>query len=104
MSDESTRVTNEAIERADKGANEEWKAAAYEAVRQAALKYGEIIIDQVHLFIPDTVSTPNKSALGPVMRRCARDGIIVDTGRTAPSLIPKKHRIKRPVWRVGPNA
>lgn len=68
----------EALIQVDTAANEEWKAAAAEAVRMVATRFVDFTTDDVWECLETNfpaVSTHEPRALGPVMMRAARDGI-----------------------------
>lgn len=73
-------LVEDGIQRADEHANDEWKEAAMDAVRRAAMHNPEITTDEVWSVLgKDTELTHNLSAMGPVMRRAAKEGIIEGT-------------------------
>lgn len=82
-------ATQEAIERVDRAADPDWKAAAQNAVRLVAARQ--------EIFTPDDIWTlvvkPSEPrALGPVMLRAKRDGICEPTGQLVKSKMATQHQ------------
>lgn len=70
----------EGIERADAGASESWKEAALAVVKLVAMRQAELTTDDVWQALNGLqYATRNMSALGPVMLRAKREGIIERT-------------------------
>jgi hypothetical protein len=92
--DEALTARDVAIARADDGAAPDWKTMAAAAVRHCA--------DQLHTFTTDDVlvrlaelgapRTTSLTALGPVMQRAAKSGLIVKTGELRLSRLAQRHR------------
>jgi hypothetical protein len=91
---------DDAIGRADAGAVPAWKDIAYAAVVWCAAHYQTFTSDEVLNRLVDVgaPSTPTLSALGPVMMRAARDGVIIKTGEQRLSRLRRRHR-DLTVWR-----
>ena len=88
-----------AIHQAERNADEQWKEAAAECLRQVAETHAEFTADEVqHLLDEREVTTHNPSALGPVFLAAARGGLIVNTNRMVQTKIPRRHR-KVTVWK-----
>lgn len=87
------------MERSYANTKEEWKAAALEAVHDAACALPELTADDVWAFFPKGYKTDNGSALGHVMRQAKAYGWIVDTGGTSRAQRPTMHCKHRPVWK-----
>lgn len=85
-----------AIEQVDGNAEAEWKDIAYEAVVRTARALPEFISDDVWE-VGELESTREDRALGPVLRRAARDAVAVKTDRVRPSV--RSHLSGKPVWR-----
>jgi len=91
-------LRDDGIRRADEHADRDWKQAAYEAVVELAHRRQVFTTDSVHELIGD-VSTHEKRAMGAIMRRAARDGLIEATDSYAPSDRPEAHRNPKRLWR-----
>jgi hypothetical protein len=92
-------LRDDGIRRADEHADRDWKRAAYEAVSNLALFREHFTTDDVHELLGDAVSTHEKRAMGAIMRRAARDGLIEATDRYVASDRPEAHRNPKRVWR-----
>lgn len=87
-----------AIARAGRHASDQWKEAAFEAVRAAALRHPDLTVDDVHPFLSE--QTHDLRALGPVMLRAAREGVIERAkGEYRISERPETHARPLAVWR-----
>lgn len=91
-------LRDDGIRRADEHADRDWKDAAYAAVVELAHRRQVFTTDSVHEIIGD-VSTHEKRAMGAIMRRAARDGLIVATDRYVASDRSEAHRNPKRVWR-----
>ena len=91
-------LRDDGIGRADEHADREWKDAAYEAVSDLALFCEHFTTDDVHERLGD-VHTHDKRAMGAIMLRAARDGLIVATDRYVASDRAVAHRNPKRVWR-----
>lgn len=89
----------EGMARVDRNADEVWKFYAYSAVEQCAEHMDTFTSDDVTDHIPDYVVTHENRALGPVMLKAARDGLIVKTGTVRNSTRRSLHSSPRTVWR-----
>ena len=96
--DDSWTAREDAIQRAEDHADEEWKRAAYDAVILTARLRPTFTADDVWERIGDS-STHEPSALGPVFLRASRAGLIVKTGYMRPSRNARRHR-DLVVWRA----
>lgn len=90
----------EGMARVEQAAEPEWKLAAYEAVLSVALEKQYLTSDDVVARMPVGVATHEWRALGPVMLKAARNGII----KKAPlppinSARASLHCSPRTVWR-----
>jgi hypothetical protein len=85
-----------AIARVDEHADHDWKTQALAAVRRTAEQLPEFIVDEVWA-TGRLESTREDRALGPIMRAAAREGWMVRTDRTRPSV--RSHLSPKPVWR-----
>jgi hypothetical protein len=97
--DLGARLRDAAILRADEHADRDWKQAAYDAVSDLALFCEHFTTDDVHERLGDDVRTHEKRAMGAIMRRAARDGLIEATDRYVESARPEAHRNPKRVWR-----
>jgi hypothetical protein len=83
----------------DEGADEKWKKAADYAVMQLALRKPEVTADDVWDVLDGlNVGTHENRAMGPVMRRAAKDGIIERTDRTVKTRRPTRNNGDVRVW------
>lgn len=74
-----------------------WAELAYAAVRQVAQSQSEFTPDDIWA---TGLSKPSDArALGGVMRRAHRDGLIEKTGRVQPTTQPESHATDVTVWR-----
>lgn len=90
------------MKRVDQAADPEWKDIAYDAVVAAAYEkpYG-FIVDDVWKHIPPGVEVPREPrAIGPVMRRAQKDGVIIATNELRLSERITAHRNPRRVWKA----
>lgn len=80
--DEALAARDEAVDRVEENAHAEWLAFALLTVRHLGLLGGEFSTDQVweRLDMFD-VHTHEPRAMGAVMKRAVRDGLIEPTGR-----------------------
>jgi len=97
----SAVARDHAIQRVDQHAEPDWKEHAYTAVLETAREQPDgFIVDDVWPRIPDTVEAPHElRAMGAVMRRAQRDGMIVPTRDFLLSARVTAHRNPRRVWR-----
>lgn len=89
-----------AIARADKHADEAWKAAALEAVKRVAETNARFNTDKViDLLAGENVSTHEPRALGPIMQRARRMGWITATAEYVKSAAVSRHCAAKMVWK-----
>lgn len=74
--DEGDEAKWEAMARVARAANEAWKQAAYETVETVARERNFFTADHVMASIPTDVHTHELRALGPIMLKAARNGVI----------------------------
>lgn len=94
--------TIEAVNRVNMNAPKEWKTFARFCIELVARRKDEFTSDDVDTemrLFPDPPVTHEKRALGPVMIKAARDGIITQTDRVISSNRSKLHNSPRRVWR-----
>lgn len=94
---EGQRLKEEAIDRVERNAAEEWKRVAYEAVRMVCNQRQEFTTDDVWRLLRDKPDEPR--AMGAIMRQAARSGLCYKTDRVIESAIPTCHRRPVAVWR-----
>lgn len=88
-----------AIQRSEDHANEAWKAAAYAAVEACAQRRETLIVDDVWPYLEALSETTHDfRALGPVMRKAAKEGVIAKTDQFRLSHA-HNHGTPRPVWK-----
>ena len=88
---------DEAIDRSEAHADAEWRHEAFEAVMWVARMRPTFTADDVWDRIE--AGTHEPSALGPVILRASRDGLIKPTGAYRPSRHARRHRDLK-VWRA----
>lgn len=100
--DPSTHVatSREAIDRAERNADDDWLTAANATVRRLAFTHDEFTTDDVWAVLDRLpVDTHERRALAAVMRRAARRGLIATTDRYTPSQRTACHGRPVRVWR-----
>lgn len=107
--DVSTKLESEVVgeivdgmDRAEAGANEEWKQAFDEIVEYVARRKETFTVDDLLDEIDlreDFPTTRTLAAIGPRMLKAAKAGLIETTGELARSKRASKHGIHRPIWR-----
>lgn len=97
MSDEAR---DEAIERVDGNADPDWKDAAYDAALRVATRSDRLTSDDVwdELVKGPDVATHEPRAMGPVMLRLRKDGVIHPTDIFVKSSSPRGHGHPARVW------
>ena len=94
----SSLVTDRAIEKVAKNANQEWMEAAYKAVQSVASLLAEFSADDVAMAMPKNVTTSDKRAMGAVLRQAAKDGLIRSTPRFTTCQRINQHRCPKRIW------
>jgi len=93
----------EAIDRVDAHVEARFRHLAYEAGVWLASKLDTLtandVRDTLRKYYPD-VTTHDDRALGPVMRRLASDGVIVNTGTVVNSDRVRNHSRRISLWRT----
>lgn len=93
-------LRDEAIERVADAADDDWKEAAFLAVKRIAALRSEFTTDHVWEALQEIdVSTHEHRAMGAVMRAACTDGVIEKTDRVVPTRRPGAHRRPVTVWR-----
>jgi len=91
---------DDALERVEKNANEEWKARAYKVVRRLAYTQLFITTDDVWALLAGYEErTHEPRAMGAVMRRASRDLLIAPTDSIVNSSSVVNHKRALRVWR-----
>lgn len=91
---------DDALGRVEKSADEKWMTAADYAVAHLALRKPEVTADDVWDVLDGMeLETPENRAMGPVMRRAAKAGIIERTDRTIKTRRPSRNHGDVRVWR-----
>ena len=96
---ESRLAKEEAIDRVERHANEEWKEAAFRVGVWVAGQKQFITSDDIWLNLEVHLQTHEPRAMGAIMRRLAREGYIEVTDRYRPSVRLECHMRKIQVWR-----
>lgn len=97
--EEAVAACDASIEQVEEHAHAEWLAAAMLAVRDLARHNDTFTTDQVwELLELDNVATHEPRAMGAVMRRASKDGLIEATGNYVKSARPECHARPVPVW------
>lgn len=95
------QLRDEAIQQVEEHADPDWKDVAYRVVATLTETMSEFTTDDVWYELQRSPnSTHEPRALGAVMRRAARDGLIVPTDRYRESTRPICHRSPKRVWRA----
>ena len=99
---EAREAANEAIDRVDRHAHEEFKRLAYRAgiylARQERELDSAMIRDLLQEHYP-SVATHDDRALGAIMRQLQRDRVIERTDRTRKSGRKRNHNRDLRIWR-----
>ena len=85
--------------RGEANANDEWKAAAYVALVQAARDLPDFTTDDVIERMPAGVTTHDLRAMGSVPVKAAKEGLIAKTGEFRKSKRATLHSSPIQVWR-----
>ncbi len=78
-------------------ADSSWSEMAYAAVRQVAEKQPEFTPDDI--WATGLQKPSDARALGGVMKRARKEGLIEKTGRVQPTTQPESHGTDITVWR-----
>jgi len=96
---ETQRRKEEGMDNVEGGSSIIWGKFADEAVYQAALRNRHFIVDKVWEYMsPGAPSTNDNRAMGPVMSRAAKKGLITATNRLEPGRQIKSHGNPRRLW------
>jgi hypothetical protein len=83
------------VAQAEAGAGDDWLDQAFEFLRAYAEEHEEVFVDD--LWEAGLTPPANRRALGPVLMRAARAGVIEKTGQYRPST--SSNLSVKPVWR-----
>jgi len=86
---------DEGMARAEAHAPDGWNDAAFEFVRAYLETHDDLFVDD--LWEAGLAEPPSPRALGPVLQRAARAGLMARTGEYRPSA--RSHLSPKPVWR-----
>lgn len=93
----------EAIDRVELNADNRWKEAAAEVVRRVASDRAEFTTDRIWALLekdhPNLGPPHEPRAMGAVMRKAAKAGLIEKTDRVTRTERPEAHRRDITVWR-----
>lgn len=90
---EAEAAREASIQQAHDHADAVWKSAAYAAIVEVARKFPEFTADHVWRHLGGTSTcTHNPSALGPLFRIAARNGVCRKSGRVEYSKLEQRHR------------
>ncbi len=91
---------DDALDRVERNADEQWLVAADYAVAKVALRKAQLTADDVWDVLDRMdVATHEGRALGTVMRRAVKDGIIEATDSFVKSRRPSRHKGPVAVWK-----
>jgi len=94
---------DDAIDRADRNAHQWWRGDAERAARSLASSRPFFTSEDVLARLDSDADAPrthDTRALGAIMRKLHRDGVIEPTARFVPSERPSRHRAPVRVWRA----
>ncbi len=95
---DAIEVKEKAMACSEAGAAERWKTAAYVAGVRLCKGQARLTSEDVLAAMPSDVETHDRRALGPLMRRLARDGYCTATGEYRNSGKVKNHHRPQAVW------
>lgn len=97
--EDAVTARDKAIEQVERNAYEHWLDVAYEAIRTIAQTEGTFTADEVWRLIDWTGATTHEPrAMGAVMKRAVKDGLIEPTGQYRKSTRPQCHARPQPVY------
>lgn len=102
MAEQAKSVTEEAINRSERGANEFWKSSYLGCIHALALRRETFTADDVMLLMEKAwpgVWTRDNRAAGALMKTAMKNGWIESTEQFILSVRPGLHRCPRRVWR-----
>lgn len=92
------KLTKEAILRAGAAANPEWRLVAFKAIERLAKRGAEFTADDIWAEIAGKAETHEPRALGAMMKRAHKLGVIVATGEVAKTKKRGSHSHWQTVW------
>tara|TARA_R100000808_G_scaffold1155_1_gene5430 strand:+ start:3616 stop:3963 length:348 start_codon:yes stop_codon:yes gene_type:complete len=96
---QSDEARDTGIKQAEQNAGSEWAKIALDALVRTALEKQEFIVEEVWKNIPNDFTTHENRAIGAVITRGKKEGIIEPTGRYKKSSIRQHHSTPRQIWR-----
>jgi hypothetical protein len=93
--EEAMQERDEGIERSFSAASEAWKTTAIAFVEDMALRKATFTADD--LWLEGLSMPPEPRALGGVLTRCVKNGVITKSGQYAPSV--RRHATPIIVWK-----
>lgn len=98
--DLTKELAEEGMARASASVSDTWKTLARGCIVTASEKWSAFSADQVWVEMAECgLDTTNGSALGPIFRELAKEGLIVSTGEFVRSTRPATHGKPLPTWR-----
>jgi len=99
IEDWATKLTDEAIQRADDHARATWKEAALDGVRVLSFSKERFTTDDVWEYLESAGRTTHEPrAMGAIMRKAVKEGFIRNTGEFVKSRRPECHCRPVAVW------
>lgn len=98
--DDGRTRRDQAMRQVDEAANEQWKFAAFAATVEAARNLPTLTADDVQeILATKDVATHEGRAMGPVMMRAKREGVIEATPDFRSSKRANLHAMPKRVWK-----
>jgi hypothetical protein len=98
--DDQAAARDNAIDRAEEHADVAWRQAAYDSGRRLAAIRATLISEDIFASMAGTgLATHEPRAMGAIMRRLHKDGLIEPTDRFVTSPSPVGHKRPSRVWR-----
>ena len=90
----------DAINRARRGANPDWLAAAHRGIKVLAHRRQYLTSDDLWIWLRELeIPIAEPRAMGSVMKKASRDALIAPTSQFMPSARPACHRRPQRIWR-----
>lgn len=96
---EGRRRRDKAMKKVESHAAPGFLDGALVAAGRAARDLPHLTSDDLWRYMPPEVTTPDNRAMGPVMVRAKKLGLIEPTDRFKPTIFPRGHAGPRRVWR-----
>jgi hypothetical protein len=93
------QARDEAIDRVDRNADRDWMEVAYETGVRLARSRESFTSAEIFDAMPSAATTHEPRAMGAVMRKLKRDGVVVATDRFVTSSSLLAHGRPSRVWR-----